>query len=420
MKRTLFKALSGLTAILWISAVTAGCSSALGRDSSVATSYRTTTTLDDTGGTSQTTGDANQQVTATGLDSDEWFSRRDLEQTVDVSAATSLSLENGTDLTIREAGVYLLRGEAQEVTLDVDAASNAKVQIVLDGVTIRNEDSPVIHVKNADKVFVTKTASQNSLEVAGDFADAGNSHLDAVIFSKTDLTLNGTGSLSLVAARGNGISSKDDLVITGGEYQIFAAADGMEANDSIRIGGGTLTIEAGQDALQSENAEDPSLGYVVIQNGTLNISAGNDAIRGNRIVQIDGGTMDIATCREGIEANTILINGGQIIVNARDDGFNASRKDSAEAAIIVNGGNIKVHMAGGDTDAFDSNGSITINGGTITVEGQSAFDANGLAVMNGGTVTVNGQAITQITQSQPGGPGGSGGDGGTGGTGGES
>ena len=415
MKRTLIKTLSTVAAIVLIGSMVAGCSTARASGDSITTTYSTTLAEDSGAASPATTGETaggSTVVNSTEMDASELFSNRDLEQSADLTLAIPVTLESGRDLTLNAEGVYLVSGSSENVTIVVDAAEDAKIQIVLDGVTITNDDSPAIYVKAADKVFVTTTASQNRLEVSGTYVADGETNLDAVIFSKSDLTLNGTGTLDLVSVKGNGITSKDDLVITGGVYTITAEADGLEANDSILISNGTLSIESGKDALHSENADDASLGYIVIENGTLNISATDDGIRGNSFVQIDGGTIDIATCREGIEANNVIINDGQITINSQDDGINATQKVSADVSIVINGGTISVKMASGDTDAFDSNGTITINGGTITVEAQSAFDSNGTATLNGGTVTVNGQVITQIVQTGPGGPGGFGGGGG--------
>ena len=74
--------------------------------------------------------------------------------------------------------------------------------------------------------------------------------------------------------------------------------------------------------------------------------------------------------------------------------------------IEVNGGTIDIVMASGDTDAFDSNGSIYINDGIINIQANSAFDANGIAELNGGDVTVNGETITEIVEMRMGGGGG--------------
>jgi hypothetical protein len=341
------------------------------------------------------------------LDTSDLFTDRDMEQSADLTGATQVDLVSGQDLTLTEEGVYVVRGEAVDVTIIVEADDEAKVQIVLDGVTIENADAPAIYVRSADKVLVTTTSSDNVMEVTGAYDADGDTNLDAVIFSRDDLVLNGTGTLTIVSAEGNGVTSKDDLKVTGGTYSVTSRMDALEANDSIRIAGGDITIVADQDGLHSENEDDLSLGYVYILDGTLDITAGDDAIRGTTIVQIDGGVINIETSTEGVEATQIQINGGEIDIYATDDGLNASAKSNAyDVMIEVKGGVMTVAVGSGDTDAFDSNGTIYVNGGTIDISANSAFDSNGAAELNGGTVTVNGQVITEITQSQMGGPGG--------------
>jgi len=399
MKTKMIKTISAITMTLLLSVSAMGCTNA-----QVSSGNAVTTKTVSTSVTSSQTSAASSSA----LDTSDLFSNRDLEQSADLTAATQITLENGKDVTINKEGVYVLSGAVNNVTVAVEAAEDAKVQIVLDGVSITNEDSPAIDVKAADKVFVTSTDSKNYMKVSGSYVADGETNLDAVIFSKADLTLNGVGALEIVSSQGNGISSKDDLKITGGVYNINSLADAIEANDAILINNGTITIDTDKDALHSENENDTSLGYIYIKNGTLNITAADDAIRGNSIVQIDGGTINIETCKEGIEGNKIVINGGQITIYAKNDGINATAKVNNDVSIEVNGGTIDVTMGSGDTDAFDSNGTIYINGGTITVKATSAFDENGTAQINGGTVTVNGEKITQITQSRMGGIGGGG------------
>lgn len=340
----------------------------------------------------------------------ELFSERDLEQEADLTSAVMLTLKSGEDVTITEEGVYVVSGQAENSTIYVEAADEAKVQIVLDGVSITNENTPAVYVKTGDKVFVTTTDSENHLEVTGSFVADGDTNLDAVIFSKSDLTLNGTGILEIESETGNGITSKDDLVVTGGNIAITAAGDGLEANDLIGIYDGILTIEAVKDTIHSENEEDVSSGHFYIKGGTLNLTAGDDGIQANSINQIDGGIITITSSTEGIEGTYVQINGGEISINASDDGINATSKSDYNVLLEVNGGTISVVMGAGDTDAFDSNGEIAINGGTIIIEGMSAFDSDGTAALNGGDVTVNGEKITEITQMQMG--GGRGGNGG--------
>ena len=341
-------------------------------------------------------------------DQSELFTDRDLQQTADLTEAVTYAVADGQDITITETGVYVLTGQAKDVTVYVAADKEDKVQLVLDGLAIANGDAPAIYVKSADKVFVT-TAGDSALAVTGAFLSDGDTHTDGVIFSKSDLVLNGSAVLTLSSTQ-NGVVGKDDLKITGGTYRITAKSKAVEANDSIRIADGTLDLVAGTDGLHAENDNDDSLGYIYIAGGSIAIQAGDDAIHAVSAVQINDGTISI-TAAEGIEATYVQINGGTLAVSARDDGINGANKSGAyRTKVEINGGDITVIMASGDTDGVDSNGDIVINGGTIRVTGSSSFDCDGTAQYNGGTIIVNGQQLSAIpTQGMGGGRGGMGG-----------
>ena len=339
------------------------------------------------------------------------FTERDLNQTPDLSDAEEITLTDGQTCTITEAGTYLLTGTAENAQVVVEAAEDAKVQLVLDALTVTNDAQPVIYIKSADKVFVTTTDSENTLSVTGAFTADGETNTDAVIFSKEDLVLNGTGTLT-ISSTDNGISCKDDLKITGGTYVISCASDALEANDSISIADGDFTITAGKDGLHCENDEDLSLGSICILGGSFQIEAGSDGIQGTTLTEIDGGDFEISAA-EGIESTYIQINGGNLSIYATDDGINASQKSSAcNVCIEITGGSLSVTMAQGDTDAIDSNGSILVSGGTIDISAQFAFDFVTTASHTGGTITVNGETVEEITESMMmGGFGGMGGQG---------
>ncbi len=335
------------------------------------------------------------------LNTEELFTTRDLEQTADLSEAQTITVSDGQQITISSEGVYLLLGSAKNATVTVEADSSAKVQLVLDGLSITNEDAPCIYVKSADKVFVT-TLSDSSLSVTGSFAADGDTNTDAVIFSKDDLTLNGTATLS-ISSTDNGVSCKDDLKVTGGSYVVSAASKCLEAKDSIRILDGVFTLTAGTDGIHAENEEDDTLGYVYIGGGSFAVSAADDGIHGNAFVQIDGGSIQIAA-GEGIEGSFVQINDGSISIQSWDDGINASNKSGAYPICVeINGGDISIAMSAGDTDGIDANGSIVINGGTINITGNSSFDYDGTAQLNGGTIIVNGQTLDYIPNQMMGG-----------------
>lgn len=330
------------------------------------------------------------------------FTERDLEQTADTSEAQKITVADNKTIDITDAGVYTISGSAENCTIRINADDSAKVQLVLDGVSITNDDFPAIYVLSADKVFITTTDTENTLTVSGEFTSDGENNTDAVIYSKDDLVLNGTGTLNVTSYYGNGITCKDDMKITGGTYNNKSALDAFEANDTISVCDGTFNITTNKDGFHCENYE--AEGSITISGGMFTINGASDGIQACAVLQIDGGDFDI-TASEGLEATYIVINDGNINISASDDGINASTSTSAyETAIVFNGGNVNVSVGQGDTDAIDSNGSIYVNGGTINVTAQmSSFDYDRTAEFNGGTIIVNGQEVSEIPQSMMGG-----------------
>ena len=406
-KKNLRIYIAALLAVQLLMLPMSGCTVASGTSSAAGTSNGSSAVVTLRSDDEATVSTA-QKTSGNGLSADELFTERDLAQNPDLSEAKELTLQSGKDITISKAGVYHITGSAEDCTVIVDAGDEDKVQIVLDGVTVTNSDAPCIYVKNADKVFVTLTGD-NSLSVTGKFTADGDTNTDGVIFSKDDIVLNGTGSLTINSSD-NGIVGKDDLKITGGTYKITAASKAIEANDSIRISDGTFTIKAGTDGLHAENEDDDTLGYIYIGGGSFSMSVGDDGIHAVSLVQIDGGKFTISAA-ECIEGTYIRINDGTFDLSSWDDGINAAKKsNSFTPTVEINGGNINITMSAGDTDGVDSNGNIIVNGGTISVSGNSSFDYDGTAQFNGGTIYVNGQQVTEIPNQMMGGRGGMGGN----------
>ena len=357
----------------------------------------------------------------------ELFSKRDLSGDYDASEALAITLTgssaqadsdavqiSGSTVTITAEGTYILTGTLENGSVIVDVSKEEKVQLVLDGVTIHSETFAAVYVRQADKVFITLAeGSTNVLSNGGTFTQIDDSNVDAVIFSRDDLTLNGSGTLQISSPGGHGIVGKDEVTITGGVYEIIAADNAIRAKDSIAIAGGSFVLTAGDDGLHAENADDDSLGSIYIAGGSFSIQAADDAIHAHSLLQIDGGSFDL-TAAEGMEASYIRINDGEISISASDDGVNAAYKSSAYTPTVeINGGTLSIVMGAGDTDGVDSNGDLIISGGTVDVTGRSAFDFDGTAQYTGGTIIVNGQTLDAIPNSMMG--GGMGGRGGFGG-----
>ena len=328
------------------------------------------------------------------INTSELFTQRDLTNTVDKAQAISLSLKSNEDYLIDKEGIYLLSGDYTNTTIIVEVSDNEKVQLVLDGVNITNDDNACIYVENADKLFVT-TISNSSLTVTNMF-ESSNDKIDAVIYSKDDLTLNGIATLTVNSSE-TAIKCNDDLTITSAEYIINAQKKGIDANNSIAIANGIFTINAKTDGLHAENDDDDSLGYIYIADGTFNINASDDGIHATSVLQIDSGNFTLKAY-EAIESTYIQINGGQFNISAYDDGINAARKSSSYSPVIeINSGKIKIVIASGDHDAIDSNGDLIITGGIIDITSNSAFDYDGKCYYSSGTIIVNGQKVDSIT-----------------------
>lgn len=310
--------------------------------------------------TTETSSESSSSATEiTYLNADDMFTDRDKEVGYDEDTATAITLSDDASscdsssvtisnntITITDEGTYLLTGSLSDGQVIVDA-DDKKVQLVLDSVDINCDTSAALYVKAADKVFVTLASdSENTLSNTNDFVAIDDNNIDAIIFSKDDLTLNGSGTLTVTAKYGHGIVSKDDLVITSGTYQITAAKHALSGQDSVRIADGILTLNAGTDGIHSENTDDDAKGFIYIANGDISITADSDGFDAEETLQVDGGnievyagddglhsdddliitagTINVTKSYEGLEGMTVTIEDGDISVVSSDDGINAS------------------------------------------------------------------------------------------------
>ncbi|HIU77105.1 MAG TPA: carbohydrate-binding domain-containing protein, partial [Candidatus Pelethocola excrementipullorum] len=255
----------------------------------------------------KTSEDGGSTSAKSSLSADEMFTERDMETNYDESTSASITLSgntaqsdsdavdiSGSTVTITDEGTYILTGTLDDGMIVVAAEKTDKVRLVLNDVQIQCSTSSALYVKQADKVFVTLAAdSTNTLTNGGEYVAVDDNNIDSVIFSKDDLTLNGFGSLAVEAGAGHGIVSKDDLVITGGTYQITSASHGISAQDSIRIADGNFTISSGKDGIHAENTEDTDLGYLYIAKGTFEITSETDGLSAGSILQVEDGSFTL-------------------------------------------------------------------------------------------------------------------------------
>ena len=346
-----------------------------------------------------------------------YFTEKDYDTSYDESTASKIELSgssasisgdgvtvSGSTVTISKAGTYVISGQSDGVQIKVEADKSDDVKLVLKGATITNTNA-AISATSAGHVYLTLAeGTTNSLS---DSSSNSDEKANAALFSKVDLTINGSGTLTVDGKKNNGIKANDTLHITGGTYNIIAVGDAFNVNDELNITGTTMTIDAKEDGVKVDNDEDMTVGNMYLANNTITVTAGDDGIHASGNLVIDSGTYTVKNSTEGIEGKAITINGGDINVYATDDGVNAANKNAQQSDIYftMTGGNLTVEVGQGDTDPIDSNGNITVTGGTIKMIGQSGFDFDGTATYTGGDIYLNGEKQTDIVNSMPGGGG---------------
>ncbi len=330
------------------------------------------------------------------------------------SSSDSVGISDGT-ITITEEGTYLISGTLSDEMIIVNAPDTAKVRLIFDGVEINSETSAPLYILEGDKVFLTLAeGSENTLSNSGTYTAIDDSNIDSVIYSKQDLTLNGTGSLTISSPGGHGIVSNDDLVITDGIYNITAASHGLKANDSIRVTGDSqLTVTAGKDGIHAENDEDTSLGFVYISDGTIAIEAEEDGISAGSYMQISAGTFQIQAgggsengTKESSDSWGEFRGGSGPGGNGQAPGRTGSRSESRDASqsteedsstsmkgikaagdLLISGGSFIIDSA---DDSIHSNSSVTIKDGVFEIaSGDDAVHADENLTVAAGTMNIS-------------------------------
>ena len=371
--------------------------------------------------TSNTSNSAATTTSTTDAKKTNYFTDKDYDTSYDEKTAATVTLSgstakvsgdgvavSGSTVTISKAGTYVISGQSDGVQIKIEAEKTDDVHIVLKGVTMTNTNA-AISATSAGHVYLTLAdGTTNSLS---DSASNSDEKADAALFSKVDLTINGQGTLNVDGKKNNGIKANDTLHITGGTYNITAVGDAFNVNDELNITGTTMTIDAKEDGVKVDNDEDTSIGTMYLSENTITVTAGDDGIHTSGDLVIDSGTYTVKNSTEGLEGKSITVNGGDITIYSTDDGVNAANANAQQSEIFftMNGGNLTVEVGQGDTDPIDSNGNITVTGGTIKMTGQTGFDFDGTATYTGGDIYFNGEKQTEIVNSMPGGGGAPGG-----------
>lgn len=310
------------------------------------------------------------------------FTARDLDVGYEESTAVQMTLSDsgiqvsgdgaeadGTTLTIKEEGTYVISGSLSSGQIVIEADDSAKIHLVLNGVSVRCENSAALLIRGADTVFVTLAeGSENTLESGSEAPSGEDENVDGVIFSRSDLTLNGSGSLTINAGYKHGIVSKDDLVITGGVYNITAVGGGLYGKDCVKILDGIFNLNVEMDGIQSDNEENADRGFVYIAGGTYDITAGHDGIQAETLLKVADGTINITTGT----GSGAAVNGSSDTDSTSNGSTNVTDSSSSESIKGLKSGSL-LEITGGtivissEDDSVHSNGSITITAGDLTI-----------------------------------------------------
>ena len=430
-----------------------GCSATSASNASASSAI--STSASSTSGTTSKVADSFSTDVKSGakLAEDTHYSAKDLtwdsssEVTIDLSNPTAtdgVTVSDGV-ITITKAGNYKLTG-TYEGQIKVEAADSDMVRLILNNATITNSTGAAINVVEADEVVIyTASGTTNTVSDGSSYSDTASGSPDAAIYSKSDLTLAGEGTLKVEGKYEEGIHTTDGLVIASGTLEVNAANTGIKGKDYVDILDGTITVTASQDGIKATNDTDGNRGWVRLSGGTVNISAGDDGFKAERVLEISGGTLNITQANEGIEAQYINILDGTVNVTSSDDGINASYSTTSTSTSSTGtestststtqtnqtaqngqaaqgnqsapqapsgsagqapaggqapsgtmgqppaGGGAGGGMGGGGGTFEVVDATINITGGTVTVNANGdGIDSNGTATLSGGTLIVNG------------------------------
>lgn len=322
-------------------------------------------------------------------DMDFEFSNNDTTYDYDESEAKTVADSEKT-VKITAEGTYVVSGEHESIT--VSAPDTAKVRIILKNATVSNTSGPAIYIEKADKVFITAykdttNTLSDGTSYTGDFKDT---NIDGTIFSKTDLTLNGEGTLNITGNCKCGVVSKDDLIICGLNLTVKSTGCALEGKDCVKIKDAAITVSAGSDGIRSTNTEKSNKGFVYIETGNIDITSGNDGIQAATVLKAANGSIKITA--GGGAADTKQNFGGR---NMPGFGGKTQTTDDEESTNGLKAGSLILIDEGGfevssKKDSFHSNGDIEINGGSFTAAaGEDGFHADNNLIINGGSITVS-------------------------------
>lgn len=309
----------------------------------------------------------------------------------DGSKSTDASVRiDGQTVTITQAGTYQIAGTLGDGALIVESGENAKITLVLGGVSIKNSTGAAIQISTADDVTIelaegTTNVLQSGEEVDIAVATESEEASGGALQSKVDLKIKGKGSLTVLGYLNNGIHCTKDLKIKNGNISVTALGHGIKGKNSVTVSGGTVTVTSGKDGITSDETENEEKGFVTIEDGEIIITSAGDGVSAETTLTVTGGVISIISGGGSANAQqkTDNMRGWWDFDNSASDDNSVSCKGlKAGKALVISGGSITIDA---QDDALHTDGDMTISGGEciLSTGDDGAHAALSLTVLDG-------------------------------------
>lgn len=309
----------------------------------------------------------------------------------DGSTSTDASVRiDGQTVTITQAGTYQIAGTLDDGALIVESGENAKITLVLGGVSIKNSTGAAIQIATADDVTIelaegTTNVLQSGEEVDIATATESKEASGGALQSKADLKIKGRGSLTVLGYLNNGIHCTKDLKIKNGNISVTALGHGIKGKKSVTVSGGMVTVTSGKDGITSDETENEEKGFVTIEDGEIIITSVGDGVSAETTLTVTGDVISIISGGGSANAQqkTDNMRDWWDFDNSASDDNSASCKGlKAGKALVISGGSITIDA---QDDALHTDGDMTISGGEciLSTGDDGAHAALSLTVLDG-------------------------------------
>lgn len=356
-------------------------------------------------------------------------------------------LINGTIVTIQKTGNYKITGTLNNGQVIIDTDTSSVIRIILNNCNVTNSTGPAILVQKSKKTIINiPFGTVNTLEDGPVYTNPTDDP-NATLFSKSDVTIFGEGSLNVIANFQDGISSKDGLIIKSGIVNIVSKDDGLCGKDYLIIHDINLQIESQGDGIRSDDASNSAVGYILIDAGTfkiesaadgitavnyINIAGGNlnlttgggssitpaeisckgiksdskitlaaatcnvnsseDAIHSKKSVEIISGSYTLQSAKKGINADDSVVINSDLTITKCEEGIESKFITVNHGNVVVISSDDSFNATAGQATENDDQSCIYINGGTIVLNGSNgdALDSNGSILLTDGKVIIHG------------------------------